>query len=107
MIDQYDMSADMWRDRIKRWWSRNAGQSREEAELEYLRVAQDLEMYGILYYPICVSFFAKFWRNQLEKLVFTIPEQQRNRPTSWNISTRIGDLQGCQSDNTSTVFQLE
>ncbi|KAF1762546.1 hypothetical protein GCK72_010808 [Caenorhabditis remanei] len=53
VIDQYDMSADMWRDRIKRWWSRNAGQSREEAELEYLRVAQDLEMYGILYYPIC------------------------------------------------------
>lgn len=50
------MSADMWRDRIKRWWSRNAGQSREEAELEYLRVAQDLEMYGILYYPICVSY---------------------------------------------------
>uniref|UniRef100_A0A1I7TEY2 FERM domain-containing protein n=2 Tax=Caenorhabditis tropicalis TaxID=1561998 RepID=A0A1I7TEY2_9PELO len=53
VIDQYDMSADMWRDRIKRWWSRNSGQSREEAELEYLRVAQDLEMYGILYYPIC------------------------------------------------------
>ncbi|CAI2349549.1 unnamed protein product [Caenorhabditis sp. 36 PRJEB53466] len=53
VIDQYDMSAEMWRDRIKRWWSRNSGQSREEAELEYLRVAQDLEMYGILYYPIC------------------------------------------------------
>ncbi|CAB3402085.1 unnamed protein product [Caenorhabditis bovis] len=53
VIEQYDMSPDMWRERIKRWWSRNAGQSREEAELEYLRVAQDLEMYGILYYPIC------------------------------------------------------
>ncbi|KIH61765.1 hypothetical protein ANCDUO_07958, partial [Ancylostoma duodenale] len=26
---------------------------REDAEMEYLRVAQDLEMYGILYYPIC------------------------------------------------------
>ncbi|CAD6190444.1 unnamed protein product [Caenorhabditis auriculariae] len=53
VIDQYDMSADMWRERIKRWWMNNAGQTREEAEMEYLRVAQDLEMYGILYYPIC------------------------------------------------------
>ncbi|WKY00625.1 hypothetical protein Q1695_015000 [Nippostrongylus brasiliensis] len=53
VIDQYDMSADMWRERIKRWWINNHGQSREDAEMEYLRVAQDLEMYGILYYPIC------------------------------------------------------
>nr|CDJ92859.1 FERM and FERM central domain containing protein [Haemonchus contortus] len=53
VIDQYDMSADMWRERIKRWWINNQGQSREDAEMEYLRVAQDLEMYGILYYPIC------------------------------------------------------
>lgn len=28
---------------------------REDAEMEYLRVAQDLEMYGIQYYPICVG----------------------------------------------------
>uniref|UniRef100_A0A1I7X6C6 FERM domain-containing protein n=1 Tax=Heterorhabditis bacteriophora TaxID=37862 RepID=A0A1I7X6C6_HETBA len=53
VIDQYDMSADMWRERIKRWWINNQGQSKEDAEMEYLRVSQDLEMYGILYYPIC------------------------------------------------------
>ncbi|VDM63814.1 unnamed protein product [Angiostrongylus costaricensis] len=53
VIEQYDMSADMWRERIKRWWINNHGQTREDAEMEYLRVAQDLEMYGILYYPIC------------------------------------------------------
>ncbi|CAI4222224.1 unnamed protein product [Auanema sp. JU1783] len=53
VIDQYDMSADMWRERIKRWWMNNHGQSKEEAEMEYLRVAQDLEMYGVLFYPIC------------------------------------------------------
>ncbi|KAL6728790.1 hypothetical protein Aduo_010526 [Ancylostoma duodenale] len=53
VIEQYDMSADMWRERIKRWWINNQGQTREDAEMEYLRVAQDLEMYGILYYPIC------------------------------------------------------
>ncbi|VDK42399.1 unnamed protein product [Anisakis simplex] len=55
VIKQYDMSAQMWQERIRRWWANNAGQSREDAEMEYLRVAQDLEMYGIQYYPICNS----------------------------------------------------
>ncbi|MFH4981461.1 hypothetical protein AB6A40_008170 [Gnathostoma spinigerum] len=45
----------MWEERIRRWWMNNSGQSREDAEMEYLRLAQDLEMYGIQYYPICNS----------------------------------------------------
>ncbi|VDO54577.1 unnamed protein product [Onchocerca flexuosa] len=49
------MTPQMWEERIKRWWINNSGQSREDAEMEYLRVAQDLEMYGIQYYPICNS----------------------------------------------------
>ncbi|EJW88302.1 hypothetical protein WUBG_00789 [Wuchereria bancrofti] len=53
VIKQYDMTPQMWEERIKRWWINNSGQSREDAEMEYLRVAQDLEMYGIQYYPIC------------------------------------------------------
>lgn len=28
----------------------------EEAEMEYLKIAQDLEMYGIQYFPICVRY---------------------------------------------------
>ncbi|VDN02033.1 unnamed protein product [Thelazia callipaeda] len=55
VIKQYDMTPQMWEERIKRWWINNSGQSREDAEMEYLRVAQDLEMYGIQYYPICNS----------------------------------------------------
>lgn len=52
---QYEMTPQMWTDRIRRWWENNKGLSREDAEMEYLRVAQDLEMYGIQYYPICNS----------------------------------------------------
>ncbi|KAK0417471.1 hypothetical protein QR680_013029 [Steinernema hermaphroditum] len=52
VIEQYDMSYEMWGERIKRWWGNNSGMTREDAEMEYLRVAQDLEMYGIQYYPI-------------------------------------------------------
>lgn len=52
---QYEMTPQMWTDRVRRWWENNKGLSREDAEMEYLRVAQDLEMYGIQYYPICNS----------------------------------------------------
>ncbi len=31
------------------------GLSRDEAEMEYLRIVQDLEMYGVNYFPIKVS----------------------------------------------------
>ncbi|KAI1717283.1 ezrin/radixin/moesin family domain-containing protein [Ditylenchus destructor] len=52
VIDQFDMSSDMWEERIRKWWGNNGGLSTEEAEMEYLRVAQDLDMYGIQYYTI-------------------------------------------------------
>uniref|UniRef100_A0A7E5A1B0 Moesin/ezrin/radixin homolog 1 n=1 Tax=Panagrellus redivivus TaxID=6233 RepID=A0A7E5A1B0_PANRE len=52
VIHQYDMTADMWKERIRSWWANNSGLSVEEAEMEYLRVAQDLSVYGYHYYPI-------------------------------------------------------
>jgi merlin protein len=52
VIDQYEMTSEMWKDRIRNWWLNNSGLTIEEAEMEYLRVAQDLSMYGIQYYPI-------------------------------------------------------
>ena len=29
------------------WWADHKGTSREQAMLEYLKIAQDLEMYGV------------------------------------------------------------
>ncbi|KAE9549413.1 hypothetical protein FO519_007380 [Halicephalobus sp. NKZ332] len=52
VIDQYEMTSEMWKERIINWWMNNGGLTVEEAEMEYLRVAQDLSMYGIQYYPI-------------------------------------------------------
>ncbi|GMR42524.1 hypothetical protein PMAYCL1PPCAC_12719, partial [Pristionchus mayeri] len=52
VIAQFDLSNDLWWERLRKWWSNNLGMASEEAEMEYLRVAQDLEMYGIQYYPI-------------------------------------------------------
>jgi merlin protein len=55
VINQYQMTAEMWEDRIKIWYADHRGMSRDEAEMEYLKIAQDLDMYGVNYFPISVS----------------------------------------------------
>lgn len=52
VIDQYQMTPEMWEDRIKIWYADHKGMSRDEAEMEYLKIAQDLDMYGVNYFPI-------------------------------------------------------
>ncbi|XP_052801439.1 merlin-like [Mya arenaria] len=52
VIDQYQMTPEMWEERIKTWYADQRGMSRSEAEMEYLKIAQDLEMYGINYFQI-------------------------------------------------------
>lgn len=54
VIDQYQMTLDMWEERIRVWYADHRGMSRDEAEMEYLKIAQDLDMYGINYFPITV-----------------------------------------------------
>ena len=49
---QFQMSQDMWEDRIVAWYSQRQGLLSDEAELEYLKIAQDLEMYGVSYFEI-------------------------------------------------------
>ncbi len=55
VIDQYQMTPQMWQDRIKIWYADHRGMSQDEAEMEYLKIAQDLDMYGVNYFPISVS----------------------------------------------------
>ena len=49
------MTPEMWEDRIKIWYADHRGMSRDEAEMEYLKITQDLDMYGVNYFPISVS----------------------------------------------------
>ncbi|XP_071013209.1 NF2, moesin-ezrin-radixin like (MERLIN) tumor suppressor a isoform X2 [Oncorhynchus clarkii lewisi] len=46
------MTAEMWEERITSCYAEHRGRTREDAEMEYLKIAQDLEMYGINYFPI-------------------------------------------------------
>ncbi|GBP39108.1 hypothetical protein EVAR_27469_1 [Eumeta japonica] len=52
VIAQYQMTPEMWEDRIKIWYADHKGMSRDEAEMEYLKIAQDLDMYGVNYFAI-------------------------------------------------------
>lgn len=56
VIDQYQMTPEMWEERIKIWYADHRGMSRDEAEMEYLKITQDLDMYGVNYFPISVCF---------------------------------------------------
>ncbi|KAM9316005.1 ezrin [Gastrophryne carolinensis] len=52
VLDQHKLSRDQWEERIAVWHSEHRGMLKEDAMLEYLKIAQDLEMYGINYFEI-------------------------------------------------------
>lgn len=61
VIDQYRMTPEMWEERITSSYAQHKGMLREEAELEYMRVAQDLEMLGVNYFDITNKKGTKLW----------------------------------------------
>ncbi|CAG5135769.1 unnamed protein product, partial [Candidula unifasciata] len=52
VLDQYQMTPDMWEEKIKFWYAKRRDMTSDEAEIEYLKIAQDLEMYGVNYFQI-------------------------------------------------------
>uniref|UniRef100_A0A915D7V4 Moesin/ezrin/radixin homolog 1 n=1 Tax=Ditylenchus dipsaci TaxID=166011 RepID=A0A915D7V4_9BILA len=50
--NQYKLSAEEWEKRIMVWWADHRNANRESSMLEYLKIAQDLEMYGVNYFEI-------------------------------------------------------
>lgn len=52
VLDQHKMTKEQWEERIINWWAEHKGMLREDAMMEYLKIAQDLEMYGVNYFEI-------------------------------------------------------
>ncbi|KAF4526859.1 hypothetical protein B566_EDAN013913 [Ephemera danica] len=61
VINQYQMTPEMWEERIKIWYADHRGMARDEAEMEYLKIAQDLDMYGINYFSIMNKKNTELW----------------------------------------------
>ncbi|EJW79212.1 Nf2 protein, partial [Wuchereria bancrofti] len=47
VIGQFKLSPEEWEKRIMVWWADHKNTNREQAMVEYLKIAQDLEMYGV------------------------------------------------------------
>jgi len=52
VLDQHKMTVEQWEERIRNWWIEHKSMLREDAMMEYLKIAQDLEMYGVNYFSI-------------------------------------------------------
>lgn len=44
------MNRKEWEERISTWHKEHGSMPREEAIMEYLKISQDLEMYGVSYF---------------------------------------------------------
>jgi len=52
VMQQHKLSKEDWEQRITNWYGEHRGMLREDAMMEYLKIAQDLEMYGVNYFHI-------------------------------------------------------
>ncbi|KAM4625724.1 ezrin a isoform 2-T3 [Polymixia lowei] len=52
VLDQHKLSKEQWEERIQVWHQEHRAMLKEDAMLEYLKIAQDLEMYGVNYFEI-------------------------------------------------------
>lgn len=77
VIDQYQMTPEMWEERIITWYCDHKGMPQDEAEMEYLKIAQDLRMYGVNYFPITNKKKTELWLG-VTALGLNIYEKSKN-----------------------------
>ncbi|XP_008296498.1 ezrin a [Stegastes partitus] len=52
VMEQHKLSKEQWEERIQRWHEEHRSLLPEDAMMEYLKIAQDLEMYGVNFFEI-------------------------------------------------------
>ncbi|XP_068612625.1 radixin-like [Brachionichthys hirsutus] len=52
VLEQHKLTKEQWEDRIQTWHEEHRGMLREDSMMEHLKIAQDLEMYGVNYFEI-------------------------------------------------------
>ncbi|XP_013874840.1 moesin isoform X2 [Austrofundulus limnaeus] len=61
VLEQHKLNKNQWEERIQVWHEEHKGMPREDAMLEYLKIAQDLEMYGVNYFNIKNKKGSELW----------------------------------------------
>ncbi|XP_049452077.1 ezrin a [Epinephelus fuscoguttatus] len=52
VLEQHKLSKEQWEERIQIWHEEHRSMLKEDAMIEYLKISQDLEMYGVNYFEI-------------------------------------------------------
>ncbi|KAK1875489.1 Radixin [Dissostichus eleginoides] len=52
VLEQHKLTKQQWEERIQVWHQEHRSMLKEEAMIEYLKIAQDLEMFGVNYFEI-------------------------------------------------------
>ncbi|XP_035225621.1 merlin-like [Stegodyphus dumicola] len=103
VIDQYQMTPEMWIERIKIWYADHRGMTRDEAEMEYLKIAQDLDMYGVNYFPICNKKESELW---LGVTALGLNIYERNNKLSPKITFPWSEIRNISFDNKKFTIKL-
>ncbi|XP_076131133.1 moesin a [Alosa pseudoharengus] len=61
VLEQHKLNKEQWEERIQVWHEEHKGMLREDAMMEYLKIAQDLEMYGVNYFNIKNKKGSELW----------------------------------------------
>uniref|UniRef100_A0A667ZUW5 Ezrin b n=1 Tax=Myripristis murdjan TaxID=586833 RepID=A0A667ZUW5_9TELE len=78
VLEQHKLSREQWEERIQVWHEEHRGMLKEDAMLEYLKIAQDLEMYGVNYFDIKNKKGTELWLG-VDDFVFYAPRLRINK----------------------------
>uniref|UniRef100_A0AAZ3P7V1 FERM domain-containing protein n=1 Tax=Oncorhynchus tshawytscha TaxID=74940 RepID=A0AAZ3P7V1_ONCTS len=78
VLEQHKLSREQWEERIQVWHEEHCGMLKEDAMLEYLKIAQDLEMYGVNYFDIKNKKGTELWLG-VDDFVFFAPRLRINK----------------------------
>uniref|UniRef100_A0A4W5QJF1 Moesin b n=1 Tax=Hucho hucho TaxID=62062 RepID=A0A4W5QJF1_9TELE len=78
VLEQHKLNKEQWENRIKVWHVEHKGVLREDAMVEYLKIAQDLEMYGVNYFSIKNKKGSELWLG-VDDFVFYAPRLRINK----------------------------
>uniref|UniRef100_A0A7N5ZRC7 FERM domain-containing protein n=1 Tax=Anabas testudineus TaxID=64144 RepID=A0A7N5ZRC7_ANATE len=77
-LEQHKLTKEQWEDRIQTWHEEHRSMLREDAMMEYLKIAQDLEMYGVNYFEIKNKKGTELWLG-VDDFVFYAPRLRINK----------------------------
>ncbi|XP_072300289.1 radixin-like [Eucyclogobius newberryi] len=74
VLEQHKLTKEQWEERIQKWHMEHTALLQEDAVMEYLKIAQDLEMYGVNYFQIKNKKGTELWLG-VDSLGLNIYEQ--------------------------------